>query len=82
MDLKEVYIPLKNWMRENRIVHDFVMDILSEETLKRRGFFNPDYVNEMISQHMNRSRNHSHRLWVLVIFELWQRAAETEKGPE
>ena len=67
-------IPLKNWMRENKIVHDFVMDILSEETLKRRGFFNPDYINEMISQHMNRSRNHSHRLWALVIFELWQRS--------
>lgn len=72
-------IPLKNWMRENKVVKDFILDLLSEETIRRRGLFQPERVQQMIRAHMNWSHNHSHRLWAMSILELWLRSRENNK---
>lgn len=69
-------IPMKNWMRENPTVQQFVFDLLSEETIEKRGLFETDYVLKMKKEHLDRSRNHSHRLWALVILELWMRSVD------
>lgn len=66
-------IPLKNWMRDNTKVKAFVFDLLSEETIHRRGLFRSDVVNRMVQEHLNKTRNHSHRLWSLAVLELWLR---------
>jgi asparagine synthase (glutamine-hydrolysing) len=64
-------IPLKNWMRDNEKVKDFFKEVLSKETLRKRGFFNTDSIERMMTNHLNKSENNSHRLWALVILELW-----------
>ena len=64
-------IPLKNWMRDDPRVRDFVLDHLSESMVRKRGFFRPEYINELIRQHMDRRRNNSHRLWTLAVLEMW-----------
>jgi len=66
-------VPMKNWMRDSKFVRDFVRDILCEEAVRSRGLFDPKYVQAMISQHLRRTHNHSHRLWALVVLELWLR---------
>lgn len=66
-------IPLKNWMRDNTKVKTFITDLLSESALKQRGFFNPQYVSKMIHDHLSKTTNNSHRLWALVVLELWLR---------
>jgi asparagine synthase (glutamine-hydrolysing) len=66
-------IPLKNWLREVPQVKDFVLDHLSEETIRKRGYFNVAYINRLISDHMSKKRNNSHRLWTLAVLEMWLR---------
>jgi asparagine synthase (glutamine-hydrolysing) len=64
-------VPMKNWMRESPFVQSFLRDHLSRSTLQRRGFFKPDFVEKMITEHLQRTHNHSHRLWSLLVLELW-----------
>ena len=66
-------IPLKNWMRDNEKVKSFITDLLAESVLKQRGFFNPQYVSKMIHDHLSKTTNNSHRMWALVVLELWLR---------
>ena len=66
-------IPLKNWLRDKPQVKEFVLDHLSEETIRKRGFFNVAYINGMIDDHMSMKRNNSHRLWTLAVLEMWMR---------
>lgn len=64
-------IPLKNWMRHHPRVKSFMLDVLSETQIKKRGYFNANQVHQMIQEHLSSQRNHSHRLWALMVFELW-----------
>jgi asparagine synthase (glutamine-hydrolysing) len=64
-------IPMKNWMRNHPKVKDFMLDVLSESRIKNRGYFQPDRVRLMIEEHLSSRRNHSHRLWALMVLELW-----------
>jgi len=73
-------IPLKNWMRDHKTVHTFVFDLLSESVIKKRGFFRPERVEWMKKQHLKKRRNHSHRLWALVVLELWIRSFEKDRS--
>lgn len=66
-------IPLKNWLRDKSQVKEFVLDHLSEETIRKRGFFDVSYINNMIDEHMSMKRNNSHRLWTLAVLEMWMR---------
>jgi asparagine synthase (glutamine-hydrolysing) len=64
-------IPLKNWIRENKKVNNFLLDFLSEKIIKRRNLFKPEYVYTLVEEHMAKKRNNSHRLWALAVLELW-----------
>ena len=64
-------IPLKNWMRDNPRVREFVLDHLSPAVVRKRGFFSTEYINELVRQHMDKRRNNSHRLWTLAVLEMW-----------
>ncbi|NQT24455.1 hypothetical protein HQ585_03800 [candidate division KSB1 bacterium] len=64
-------VPFKNWMRESDPVLQFVRDTLSESNLKKRGFFNSSFINNLLNEHLQKKHNHSHRLWALVVLETW-----------
>jgi len=64
-------IPLKNWMRDNPVVINFMQDVLSGGALEKRGIFNTQAVEKMIREHRDNLMNNSHRLWALMILELW-----------
>jgi len=66
-------IPLKNWMREDPGVRGFMTELLSEESLKKRGFFERKTVRKLIDDHLSMRRNNSHRLWAMMVLELWLR---------
>ena len=69
-------IPLKNWLRDKPQVKEFILDHLSEDTIRKRGYFNLSYINGMINEHISMKRNNSHRLWTLAVLEMWLRAHE------
>ena len=62
-------IPIKNWIKNE--LKPMMLDILSRDRLKREGFFNPDFVEKLIKEHLDGKENHSHRLWALMIFGRW-----------
>jgi len=69
-------IPMKNWLIDNARVKEFVYDLISENTIRSRNYFNPEYINKMKEDHLNRVRNNSHRLWALAVLELWLQSLE------
>jgi asparagine synthase (glutamine-hydrolysing) len=62
-------IPLKHWLRGE--LRPLMTDLLSAETVRRRGYFAPECVTGWVSEHLEQKANHSHRLWALMVFELW-----------
>jgi asparagine synthase (glutamine-hydrolysing) len=67
-------VPMKNWMRESAPIQTLLKEYLSSEIVRRRGFFDPVVISRMMLEHQKKSHNHSHRLWSLLVLELWCRA--------
>jgi asparagine synthase (glutamine-hydrolysing) len=63
-------IPLKHWLR--RELRPLMTDLLATDTVKRRGYFESKCVAKWVSEHLSGRFNHSHRLWAMMVFELWQ----------
>jgi asparagine synthase (glutamine-hydrolysing) len=62
-------IPLKHWLRDS--LKPMMTDLLSPERVRRRGYFNDQCVSGWVEDHLNGVQNHSHRLWALMVFEIW-----------
>jgi asparagine synthase (glutamine-hydrolysing) len=62
-------IPVKTWLRGP--LKPLMTDLLSGEALKKRGYFEPQTVNAWMREHLEGRANHSHRLWALMVLELW-----------
>jgi asparagine synthase (glutamine-hydrolysing) len=64
-------LPLGHWMRDQ--LKDLVQTVLLEPRTLQRGYFDPAGVGRMLKEHFNQRRDHSARLWRLLVFELWHR---------
>lgn len=64
-------VPLDKWLRGE--LFPFMTDLLSEETLKRRGIFDARSVGRLIADHREHRANNVGQLYILMNFELWQR---------
>ncbi len=63
-------IPLGRWFRGT--LSSFVHDLLLSERSRRRGIFNPWYIEKLLELH-GRGRPLDLELWTLISFELWCR---------
>lgn len=64
-------IPIDKWLRDE--VRHVVHDALSEDSLRRRGLFNPRVVENLIRRHESNYADHSIEIWGLVSVEMWMR---------
>jgi hypothetical protein len=48
-----------------------VDEVLAEETIRRRGFFDPGFVRTLIHEHRSGAQDWSLQIWQLLTFELW-----------
>ncbi|HDL17507.1 MAG TPA: hypothetical protein ENH29_00465, partial [Bacteroidetes bacterium] len=48
-----------------------MQDVLHPDKLKQQGIFDSVFVNRLVGEHVRGTENHSHRLWALMMFELW-----------
>lgn len=62
-------IPIKNWLMHE--LRPLLLETLSEERVKRRGYFQPNSIRQLVQEHLTGKENHSHRLWALMVFEIW-----------
>lgn len=63
-------IPIKNWLKTE--LKDLMMEYLSRKRVEEAGYFNYPYINKLISQHLEGKQNHAHRLWTLILFNIWR----------
>ena len=64
-------VPFSLWFRKE--CRSFLHDLLSPALLKRRGLFNPAYVQTLLNQHDSGTADHGQLLWGLLNVELWHR---------
>lgn len=62
-------IPAAAWLRGE--LAGFARETLSPERLAAQGFFRPEPVQRMLTEHQERRADRSRHLWSLLIFSLW-----------
>lgn len=63
-------VPIAHWLK--RDLKPMVMDYLSPAHLQREGRLSRTVVERVLSEHMTGKVNHQHRLWSLLMWELWR----------
>jgi asparagine synthase (glutamine-hydrolysing) len=64
-------LPLADWFRGE--LQPLVRELLLDERARARGWFRPEAVERLLSEHAAGRVDNGHRLWTLTMLELWQR---------
>jgi asparagine synthase (glutamine-hydrolysing) len=64
-------VPVGGWFRGD--LRNFFSDVLLSQRARQRGYFNARFVDRIVREHLTGRRDHTLRLWALVVFELWHR---------
>jgi len=62
-------IPISRWLTGE--LKDFMQAKLSEESIKRYGFFHYPTVRALMDQHMAKKKDNRKLLWTLLVFQIW-----------
>jgi len=64
-------IPIGTWFRGG--LTGLFADVLDVPRTRQRGYFDPAFVGRLLREHLSGERDHTLRLWQLLVFELWHR---------
>ncbi|MGE5273401.1 MAG: asparagine synthase (glutamine-hydrolyzing) [Verrucomicrobiota bacterium] len=64
-------VPIARWFRGE--LRPLARDLLLDETARARGQLRPRVVARLLDDHASGRADHAHRLWCLLMLELWQR---------
>ena len=64
-------VPVAQWFQKE--LKGFTLDLLSRENIRKRGFFEADYVHELLDQHFTGKQNLTDQIFALVTLEIWCR---------
>jgi len=64
-------VPIQEWI--NQQLRSRIRDTLSDARTRQRGYVDARYVDVLLDEHERGRRDHSMRLWSLVMLELWHR---------
>ncbi|MCP4649409.1 MAG: asparagine synthase (glutamine-hydrolyzing) [PVC group bacterium] len=62
-------IPMADWFRGE--LKDYMQDILLSSKAVKDGYFEQNYINSIIDEHMSKKTDNGYKLWSLLMFELW-----------
>ena len=71
--------PIRTWIVSD--LQEMIGDLLCESNLKRRGFFNPDYVRRLIQENTSGRHDYNYLIYILLSFELWCRVYLDRQTP-
>ena len=64
-------VPLADWFRGP--LRELAGDMLLDSKARGRGQLRPHVVERLLGEHLAGRADHAHRLWCLLMLELWQR---------
>jgi asparagine synthase (glutamine-hydrolysing) len=64
-------VPISRWFRGD--LRELAADTLLDERARARGQLRPAAVERLLDDHAEGRADHGHRLWCLLMLELWQR---------
>lgn len=64
-------IPVARWFRTD--LRQFLRDTLLSQTAVRRDLCRPEAVAQLVRGHVTGGKDHTYRLWLLLLLELWFR---------
>ena len=62
-------IPIDSWLRDP--LRDWAENLLSEDRIRREGFFNPKPIRRSWKEHLSGSHNRAYHLWDVLMFQAW-----------
>jgi asparagine synthase (glutamine-hydrolysing) len=72
-------IPIAHWFRNE--LRPLLRDTLLSRSARERGWFDPQAVEAMISEHETGRYDYGYRLWALLVLEEWCRTYLDPAGP-
>ena len=63
-------VPIDQWFRDG--LKELLLDYLSPDRLRKEGLFDHTLVETKIKEHLSGRVNHQHRLWSLLMWEMWR----------
>jgi asparagine synthase (glutamine-hydrolysing) len=72
-------VPLGVWFRGG--LSDLLSDVLTSPRTRQRGYFQASFVDRLVEEHRTGKRDHTLRLWQLMVFELWHREYLDSNAP-
>ncbi|RED99557.1 asparagine synthase (glutamine-hydrolyzing) [Marinoscillum furvescens] len=64
-------IPLGQWLRNE--YQSLIDEYLKTSRFIERGFFNYNFVTQLLEEHISQKANHGTNIWSLICFEIWCR---------
>jgi asparagine synthase (glutamine-hydrolysing) len=64
-------LPLVHWMKHE--LKDLIISVLLDPETLQRGYFDARGVRQLLDEHFRGRRDHSGRIWRLLMFEMWHR---------
>jgi asparagine synthase (glutamine-hydrolysing) len=65
------HVPIENWI-DNEL-KDYCKETLSEENIKRQGYFNYKYIEKILENYKKSKLFYARQLWNLITFNTWHK---------
>jgi asparagine synthase (glutamine-hydrolysing) len=62
-------IPLSKWLKTDLKV--LMTDLLAKNKIDREGFFDSQYIENLMKEHLAGKVDNRKKLWSLMVFEMW-----------
>jgi asparagine synthase (glutamine-hydrolysing) len=62
-------MPTATWLRGDLMGQ--IQQVLTSDSFRDRGWFNPDFVTRMLQEHQSKQHNWSEQIWTLLVLEVW-----------
>jgi asparagine synthase (glutamine-hydrolysing) len=62
-------VPIAKWVKGP--LNALFMDLLAFDRVRREGFLNPEYVAQLLQDHLLNKKDNRKQLWTLLVWELW-----------
>lgn len=62
-------VPVDNWMRSS--LREYLEDLLSPSHLNGHAYFDNREIQRYVTEELNGTYDHGHRLWILLAFQTW-----------